>query len=109
MGWRPAQDASGTAWMAPFLAGLLDDPYDAVRFIAGRALQSQTEYARVAYDFMASPDLRVAAGHRVLETWQRHTSSPNPAVLLGPGGAIDGVAVARLLSARDTRRVTLRE
>ena len=31
MGWAPAQQASGTDWMAPHLAQLLDDPYDAVR------------------------------------------------------------------------------
>ncbi len=29
MGWKPAQAASGTDWMLPHLAQLLDDPYDA--------------------------------------------------------------------------------
>ena len=28
MGWSPAQEASGTSWMLPYLALGLDDPYD---------------------------------------------------------------------------------
>src|SRR5688500_17717044 len=32
-GWPAAQSASGTGWMAPILARLADDPYEAVRFI----------------------------------------------------------------------------
>jgi hypothetical protein len=30
----PAQNAAGTAWIAPQLIQLLDDPYDAVRYSA---------------------------------------------------------------------------
>src|SRR5262249_19659675 len=52
MGWRPAQEASGVGWMPPFLAGLLDDPYDAVRFIAGKSLHTLPSNAPIAYDFM---------------------------------------------------------
>ena len=40
MGWKPAQQASGTAWMPPFLAGLMDDPYEAVRFVASRSIRT---------------------------------------------------------------------
>src|SRR4029077_18990255 len=32
LGWAPAQQASGTGWIAPYLALFLDDPYDAVRY-----------------------------------------------------------------------------
>src|SRR5262249_104019 len=35
MGWGPAQQASGTGWMPPYLALLLTDSYDAVRYITG--------------------------------------------------------------------------
>jgi hypothetical protein len=38
MGWAPARQASGDSWMAPYLGILRDDPYDAVRIIAGRSL-----------------------------------------------------------------------
>ncbi|MGB0580800.1 MAG: multiheme c-type cytochrome, partial [Limisphaerales bacterium] len=41
MGWQPAQQASKHDWMAPFLANLLDDEYDAVRFIASRLVRSR--------------------------------------------------------------------
>lgn len=39
-GWNAAQRASGTAWMVPILTTLLDDPYEAVRFIAERSLRT---------------------------------------------------------------------
>ena len=32
-GWKPAQEASGTDWMEPFLLFGANDPYDAVRII----------------------------------------------------------------------------
>jgi Cytochrome c552 len=110
MGWRPAQEAAGTGWMPPFLAGLLDDPYDAVRFIAGKTLQSLPDYERTAYDFMAPSASRVPVGGRVLEAWLRRSAKDaRPAVLVGPDGTIDGVTLARLLAARDNRRIKLRE
>jgi len=40
MGWEPAREASGEAWLAPYLALLLEDPYSAVRFVASRSLTS---------------------------------------------------------------------
>ena len=49
MGWKPAQAASGTDWMLPHLAQLLDDPYDAVRFIAGRSLGTLPEFGSFQY------------------------------------------------------------
>ena len=63
MGWKPAQAASGTDWMLPHLAQLLDDPYDAVRFIAGRSLRTLPEFRSFEYDFAAAarPPARRAA------------------------------------------------
>ncbi|HET6408369.1 MAG TPA: cytochrome c3 family protein, partial [Chthoniobacteraceae bacterium] len=39
-GWPPAQQASGTNWVAPLLGQLLDDPYAAVRIVAERSARS---------------------------------------------------------------------
>ena len=50
-GWPPAQRASGTNWMAPYLALLLNDPYDAVRYIAA------TVAARHCRDTRRSPSI----------------------------------------------------
>ena len=51
-GWKPAQQASQTHWMAPFLAELLNDPYSAVRFIAGRSLESLPGFEKLGYDYV---------------------------------------------------------
>src|SRR5205823_2491003 len=54
MGWKPAQEVAGTSWMPPYLSLLLDDPYDAVRFIAGRSLRSLPAFAEFSSDPVAS-------------------------------------------------------
>ena len=69
MGWQPALEASGRAWLAPYLAHLLNDPYATVRFIAQRSLRSQSRYRTLAYDFIAPPADRIAAREAVLERW----------------------------------------
>jgi hypothetical protein len=58
MGWEPARRASGDAWIAPFLAQLLDDPYSAVRFVAYRALRALPGFGDLQYDFVGAPDER---------------------------------------------------
>ncbi len=39
-GWEPAQEASGSDWLAPFVARLLADPYGVVRYVAARSLRT---------------------------------------------------------------------
>jgi predicted CXXCH cytochrome family protein len=41
--WRPALEASGTAWARPALERLEHDPYAAVRFVARRSLRALTK------------------------------------------------------------------
>ena len=53
MAWPPAQQASGTDWMAPHLAQLLDDPYDAVRFVAARSMRTLPGFSGFTFDFIA--------------------------------------------------------
>ena len=69
MGWRPALEASGRAWLAPYLAHLLNDPYATVRYIAQRSLRSQPRYRGLAYDFVGPEPERIAAREAVLERW----------------------------------------
>ena len=69
MGWPPALEASGSTWLAPYLAHLLTDPYATVRFIAQRSLRSQPRYATLSYDFIAPAGERVAAREAVLARW----------------------------------------
>ena len=113
MGWRPAQEASGTEWMAPFLAPLLDDPYDAVRFVASRSLRALPGFGALEYDFVAPVPVRNAAQRMTMSLWDRVRSGPNPRsdpqLLLDAKGGLRVDEVLRLLRDRNTRRVLLRE
>jgi hypothetical protein len=112
MGWKPAQDVSGTAWMAPALAQLLDDPYDAVRFIASRSLQSIPAFASLRYDFTAPQPVRYAAQMQTMRIWdqaRRGARVANPAVLLDEAGALQVAEMLRLLATRDNTPILLRE
>ena len=53
MGWEPALAVSGSDWQAPFLANLLNDRYDAVRFVAKRSLARLPGFRGLDYDFVA--------------------------------------------------------
>jgi hypothetical protein len=111
-GWQSAQQASGAAWLPLALAPLLDDPYAAVRLIAGRSLRSFPQFADFEYDAIAAPEARVDAGGRVRA---RVLSGGNgrqlraPAALLDANGQLDTGLVSRLLADRDQRPIQLLE
>jgi len=113
LGWAPAQQASGTSWMAPYLALLLDDPYDAVRYIASRSLVSLPGYDTFQFDFVAPPQTRAALRVRALQIW-RDARAPSsrrvdPALLFNPDGTFNAPVVDRMMRERNTRRVVYRE
>lgn len=116
MGWEAAREASGSDWMSPYLAFLMTDPYDAVRFIAYRSLRMDPAFADFDYDFLAPVPERRAAANRVLRAWRtnrinlsEHSGGARPMSQL----LIDDhrllPAFKRLVSQRDHRRVSLAE
>lgn len=110
-GWREAQATSGTDWMAPFLARLLDDPYYVVRFQAARALRSLPAGGDPlpGYDFLAAAAVARGSGERVTVAWQQgFAGPPRPAVLIEAAGLRQDV-FARLFARRDDRPVYLAE
>jgi hypothetical protein len=113
MGWEPARATSGTSWMALPLAMLLNDPYDAVRYIAYRSLESLPGFDGFQYDFLAPPAERTAATLRALEHWPRTLRSfdrrTDSALLLDPAGAPRMDVIVRLGLERNDRPVVLRE
>jgi hypothetical protein len=112
MGWQPAQLASGTDWMAPFLAQLLDDPYDAVRFIASRSLKALPGFSGFEYNFVAPPGVRRQAQLKTMATWDKHKPARprhDARLLLDDKGNVNIPDVLRLLNERDNRRMLLRE
>jgi hypothetical protein len=85
LGWGPAQAASGAGWLAPYLALMQQDAYDAVRHIATRSRRTLPPFRREA----------LPRGNRRL--------------LLNADGTFDADAVNRLVRARDNRRISYRE
>jgi hypothetical protein len=112
MAWAPAQKASGAEWMAPYLAQLLDDPYEALRFIVFRSLRATPGFDRFPYDFNAPHADRVAAIERAMTEWKtrdRRDRLASPALLLDGSGNVRFDVVNRLVQSRDSRPVYLRE
>jgi hypothetical protein len=110
-GWSEAQQASGTDWLAPYLARLLDDPYYVVRFNAARSLKSLPGGADglEGYDFLADAAAARRTGEAVHARWTAaYQGAPRAAVLLGEQGLVTD-AFRRLHARRDDRRVYLAE
>ena len=111
-GWAPAQAASGTSWMAPHLAELLNDPYEAVRYVAYRALRTLPGYAGVDYDYVAGRQERVAAALPILQAWRNGPLARRrrePELLVDAEGRLRIDEFRRILLQRDNRPLFLRE
>jgi hypothetical protein len=109
MGWEPARSASGENWLAPYLAELLVDPYDAVRIIAYRSLRRLRGFETFPYDCVGPPEARAAARRRVLTIWEQAPPAARAPTLVGPGGCLERGTIGRLLGGRDNRPVSLKE
>tara|TARA_Y100001934_G_scaffold45669_1_gene55299 strand:- start:9550 stop:11508 length:1959 start_codon:yes stop_codon:yes gene_type:complete len=112
LGWKPAQEASGTAWIAPHLALLMQDPYDAIRYIAARSLKRLPGFERSSYDFIANAGERESAILDSLSVWQStvRTNIRNHAnVLLDAEGNRNIEKLSQLLSTRNNRPISLQE
>jgi hypothetical protein len=113
MKWPPAQQAAGTAWMAPQLIQLLDDSYDAVRFSAGRALRSLPTFSTFDADLVAGPTVRRQAQLAAMRQWDAGRGADRErfgaSVLLGSDGGLLVNEMLRLIKQRNHRRMLLRE
>jgi Cytochrome c554 and c-prime len=102
-GWPDAVAASPAAPLPALLGQLMEDPYDAVRYIAERSLRrSPSVNSRdLVYDFVATPNPRAGVAAEVA---QRAVSQP-------PAAEAERVAglIARLKPLRNHRRVQLLE
>jgi len=112
MGWTPAQAVSGTSWMVPHLGEALGDDYDAVRFIAARALRSIPEAPSLTYDFDGPREVRVAAAISFLRAWRgtpARTARRAPELLIDADGELRLDVMRRLAARGDRRPLFLRE
>ena len=110
-GRAEARAASGTDWMAPYLAQLLEDPYDAVRFAAARSLNTLPGMAGLKADFLVPADRRRSLQLQTMAAWDRSraTRRTEERLLMTPAGTVDATRVIALLRQRNTRRMLLRE
>ncbi|MFY9343668.1 MAG: C cytochrome precursor [Planctomycetota bacterium] len=112
LGWSPAHAISGTDWMVPLLAQLIDDPYGSVRIIAGRSLAKLDGFTDMRYEPRLTAAERATLQRDVLERWRARsqpTGSARPAVLLAADGSLQIDEVRRLLARRDLRVIRLVE
>ena len=113
MGWKPAQQISGSTWLAPYLRDLLHDPYDVVRYIAYRSLRTLPGHRDLKYDFMGSTEKREDGVVAATEIWRtrdrRDDNTFTPAMLLDKTGNLLEAEVHRLLEQRNQRALYLQE
>ena len=109
MGWRPALEASGDDWQAPYLIHLLDDPYPPVRYIAARSLKRLSGYSQLNYGFARPVNELTGVKRRLLDEWK---SRPPPRVderlLLGADG-IDWARFLEMAKQRDDTPISVQE
>ena len=98
--------------MAPFLARLLEDPYVAIRYCAGRSLQKIDGFCEVDYDHVAPPQQRAAMADHVLQVWAktpREAMATRAATLIDGEGKFQQDIIDRLGAQRDDTVVNLAE
>jgi hypothetical protein len=111
MDWAPARAVSGSDWMVPFLAVLVQDPYTAVRYTAHRALSRRSEGAALARTdpLVQQPAELARVTNPIVDAWNRKFRKPAPSLLIDAHGVLDVRALQQLLSRRDERPVELNE
>ena len=114
LGWEPARATSGTGWIAYLLSTLLQDPYDAVRWIAWRTLRKDPRYAGFDLDFTRDPaEQRALVRAGVLTDWTREglraSAEQRAAVLVRPDGTLDVERFRAIRERIDRREFRLAE
>lgn len=111
-GWEPAQKASGSDWIAPVDASLLNDPYGVVRYVAARSLRSLPGFQGFEFNFLDAETNRLRRVEAATQAWAVSSTTPataKPAVLLGADGKLDAGRFRELRQRRDDRSVTIKE
>lgn len=101
------QAAAGTSWMAPTLAPLLEDPYDAVRYVAGQAAATLPHSDPFEYDFLDAPTARADAAAALARSSSMEGRFSSG--VQDKAGRLDHGLIQRLLQLRDDRPVYIVE
>ena len=112
MGWKPALEASGRTWLAPFLAELLNDPYSVVRYIAFRSLRQLPAFESFEFDYTGSEEALRSKVTAAQELWQRMKLESNEGsaeILIDDQSTVLYDAVWDIMSERDDKPLDLLE
>ena len=113
MGWMPAQQISGRAWLYPFLIYSMSDPYAAVRFDAWKSLQTMPGFADLAFTYTANEQSLGEAVGRVYQKWWNEVRVPGAnfeaKTALDPNGQFQQDVFQRLRHERDDKPIVLAE
>jgi predicted CXXCH cytochrome family protein len=78
-GWQGARAAAKVDDLVPYLVAALDDPYAAVRYVAGHALKNLDPANE--FDYLAAPEERRRAADAILQRWRaKHPGAAVPSV-----------------------------
>jgi len=100
-GWDGARKTADTSAAVPYLVTALDDPYAAVRYVAGHTLQAILPGTK--FDYLAPPEARQLAAAEILRGWlAQHPQTQEAAA------AIDA-RIKRLVEKRDNTPVRAME
>ncbi|MBG85514.1 MAG: C cytochrome precursor [Verrucomicrobiales bacterium] len=90
MSWKPAVEASkAETWVQPYLARLLKDPYDAVRYIAARSLRTFDGHRGFEYDYIAGAEQLEQFASQAHADWDiKKAADAPPTVLIGKDGKL---------------------
>jgi len=112
MGYGPAQRASGTDWMPPYLVHLIRDPYEVNRALGLQSLRTIPGFENVEIDYMQWPEgvnQATLGVHRAWVNRTRRDPGPRPELLIDANGNLDVQAAVRLNEQRDRRAIYLAE
>ena len=105
-----ARKASGENWLGFYLAGLLDDPYPAVRYLSFVALRKIPGYENVDFDFVGPVADRKRVSDALVTRWKPEPHEIGSAhLLLDQKGRLDHERMAELRGGRDNRPLDLVE
>lgn len=104
-GWEAALGISGSNWVAPILATLAADPYEAVRYIALRSLKRTPGFSEFDADHLQPEEEMAAVAERIVEIWREK----NPEATVDDRLILRRDTLTRLLKSRDNRPVVIAE
>lgn len=112
MGWEPAKEASGEAWIPMFLQQLLSDPYGIVRYVAFDSLRKSSGNEQLEFDFLTQPADNQSQLQAIRTKVQQDGDGQVellPPLLGDQRGRLDQAKFDEMLLFRDDRPVTIKE